>query len=104
MDSPVCIILSANMSAKPRVITDRGGVIAAEVRLSALLKTVVEKGGTMSSFWKRCAGAALVAAVGGSVASSVAGAQTGPITLSPITLSVDLTDAPRKILQATQVL
>ena len=50
----------------------------------------------MSSFWMRCAGAALVvAAVGGSIAR----AQTAPITLS-----VDLTDAPRKILHATEVM
>src|SRR5271154_1351394 len=49
----------------------------------------------MSSFWMRCAGAALAAAVG----SSVAGAQGAPITLS-----VDLTDAPRKILHATEVM
>jgi hypothetical protein len=49
----------------------------------------------MSSFWTRCAGAALAAAVG----SVVAGAQTAPITLS-----VDLTDAPRKILHATEVM
>src|SRR5216683_2163816 len=53
----------------------------------------------MSSVWMRCAGAALAVAVGGSVASSVAGAQTAPITLS-----VDLTDAPRKILHATEVM
>ena len=52
----------------------------------------------MSSFWMRCAGTALAVAVGGSVASAVAGAQTAPITLS-----VDLTDAPRKILHATGV-
>jgi hypothetical protein len=43
MGSPVCIILPGNIPAKPRVIGDRGGVIAAEGRLSALLKTVVEK-------------------------------------------------------------
>ena len=49
----------------------------------------------MSSLWKRCAGTALAVAVGVSVASAVAGAQTAPITLS-----VDLTDAPRKILHA----
>ncbi len=48
----------------------------------------------MSSFWMRCAGAALAAAVG----SSLAGAQSAPITLS-----VDLTDAPRKILHATKL-
>src|ERR1700722_6201695 len=52
----------------------------------------------MSSLWKRCAGTALAVAVGG----SIAGAQTAPTTLSPITLSVDLTDAPRKILHATE--
>src|SRR6266550_5396804 len=49
----------------------------------------------MSSLWKRCAGAALAVAVG----VSVADAQTAPITLS-----VDLTDAPRKILHATEVM
>ena len=49
----------------------------------------------MIGLWMRCAGAALVAAVG----SAAAGAQTGPITLS-----VDLTDAPRKILHATEVM
>jgi Peptidase M61 N-terminal domain len=54
----------------------------------------------MSSLWMKCAGAALAVAVGGSAAR----AQTAPITLSPITLSVDLTDAPRKILHATEVM
>jgi predicted metalloprotease with PDZ domain len=49
----------------------------------------------MIGIWMRCAGAALVAAVG----SVAAGAQTGPITLI-----VDLTDAPRKILHATEVM
>jgi predicted metalloprotease with PDZ domain len=49
----------------------------------------------MSSFRMRCAGAALAVAVG----SSVAGAQSAPITLS-----VDLTDAPRKILHAIEVM
>src|ERR1700751_2818201 len=49
----------------------------------------------MSSLCIRCAGAALAAAVG----SSVAVAQSAPITLS-----VDLTDAPRKILHATEVM
>lgn len=49
----------------------------------------------MSGLWMRCAGAALAAAV----ASSIAVAQTAPITLS-----VDLTDAPRKILHATEVM
>jgi predicted metalloprotease with PDZ domain len=49
----------------------------------------------MIGLWMRCAGAALVAAVGG----AAAGAQT-----SPITLSVDLTDAPRKVLHATEVM
>src|SRR5260370_8568372 len=53
----------------------------------------------MSSLWMRCAGAALAVAVGGSVASSVTGARPAPITLS-----VDLTDAPRKILHATEVM
>ena len=49
----------------------------------------------MIGLWMRCTGAALAAAVG----SSVAVAQTAPITLS-----VDLTDAPRKILHATEVM
>src|SRR5271155_4201075 len=49
----------------------------------------------MIGLWMRCAGAALVAAVG----SAAAVAQTAPITLS-----VDLTDAPRKILHATEVM
>ena len=49
----------------------------------------------MSSDWIRCAGAALAVAAGGSVAM----AQTAPITLS-----VDLTDAPRKILHAVEVM
>jgi predicted metalloprotease with PDZ domain len=49
----------------------------------------------MIGIWMRCAGAALVTAVG----SAAAGAQTAPITLS-----VDLTDAPRKILHATEVM
>src|SRR5438270_7376101 len=49
----------------------------------------------MSSLWKMCAGTALVVAVG----VSISGAQT-----TPITLSVDLTDAPRKILHATEVM
>jgi len=49
----------------------------------------------MSSFWMKCAGAALAVAV----MSAAAGAQTAPITLS-----VDLTDAPRKILHATEVM
>jgi len=49
----------------------------------------------MSGFWMRYAGAALAVAVGG----SVAGAQSAPITLS-----VDLTDAPRKILHATETM
>src|SRR5438046_3830249 len=49
----------------------------------------------MSSLWKRCAGAVLAVVVGG----PVAGAQTAPITLN-----VDLTDAPRKILHATEVM
>jgi predicted metalloprotease with PDZ domain len=49
----------------------------------------------MSGLWMRCAGAALAAVAGGSVAV----AQTAPITLS-----VDLTDAPRKILHATEVM
>lgn len=49
----------------------------------------------MSGFWMRCAGAALAAAVGGSVAVAQG---------APIMLSVDLTDAPRKILHATEVM
>jgi predicted metalloprotease with PDZ domain len=49
----------------------------------------------MIGLWMRCAGAAFIAAVG----SAAAGAQTAPITLS-----VDLTDAPRKILHATEVM
>src|ERR1700748_1304042 len=49
----------------------------------------------MSHLGMRCAGAALAAAVG----SSLAIAQTAPITLS-----VDLRDAPRKILHATEVM
>ena len=47
----------------------------------------------MNGVWTKCAGAALAAVL----ASSVAGAQGAPITLS-----VDLTDAPRKILHATE--
>jgi predicted metalloprotease with PDZ domain len=54
----------------------------------------------MSSFSKKCAGTALVVAVGVSLACAVAGAQT----TAPITLNVDLTDAPRKILHATEVM
>src|SRR6202795_2279886 len=49
----------------------------------------------MSSVWTKCAGTALAVVVGGAVAV----AQTAPITLS-----VDLTDAPRKILHATEVM
>jgi predicted metalloprotease with PDZ domain len=49
----------------------------------------------MAGFWKKCAGVALATTVG----SLIAGAQTAPITLS-----VDLTDAPRKILHATEVM
>ena len=49
----------------------------------------------MRSLSMKCAGAALAAVL----ASLVAGAQTAPITLS-----VDLTDAPRKILHATEVM
>jgi predicted metalloprotease with PDZ domain len=52
------------------------------------------EGGTMIGVWMKCASAALVA-----VGSSIAVAQTAPITLS-----VDLTDAPRKILHATEVM
>jgi predicted metalloprotease with PDZ domain len=47
----------------------------------------------MSGLWMRCAGAALAVVAGGSVAV----AQTAPITLS-----VDLSDAPRKILHAME--
>jgi predicted metalloprotease with PDZ domain len=46
-------------------------------------------------FWMKCASTALTVAVG----SSIAVAQTGPITLN-----VDLMDAPRKILHATEVM
>src|SRR5437879_3332297 len=53
----------------------------------------------MSGVWKKCAGKALVVAVAVSIATAVAGAQT-----TPIKLSVDLTDAPRKILHATEVM
>jgi predicted metalloprotease with PDZ domain len=49
----------------------------------------------MSSVWTKCAGAVLAI----SVWSSIAVAQKAPITLS-----VDLTDAPRKILHATEVI
>jgi predicted metalloprotease with PDZ domain len=49
----------------------------------------------MIGLWMRCAGAALAVVVG----SVAAQAQTAPITLS-----VDLTDAPRKILHATEVM
>lgn len=49
----------------------------------------------MAGFWKKCAGVALATTVG----SLIAVAQTAPITLS-----VDLTDAPRKILHATEVM
>src|ERR1700679_4176574 len=49
----------------------------------------------MSSAWMKYAGAALATAVG----SWSAVAQTGPITLS-----IDLTDAPRKILHAVEVM
>src|SRR5215471_1109879 len=49
----------------------------------------------MSSLWKKCAGVAFAVAVLGSVVH----AQTAPITLS-----VDLTDATRKILHATEVM
>jgi len=49
----------------------------------------------MRSLSMKCAGAALAAVL----ASLVAGAQTAPIILS-----VDLTDAPRKILHATEVM
>jgi predicted metalloprotease with PDZ domain len=48
----------------------------------------------MMGLWMRCASAALLAA-----GSSVAIAQSAPITLS-----VDLTEAPRKILHATEVM
>jgi predicted metalloprotease with PDZ domain len=49
----------------------------------------------MSGLWMRCAGAALAVVAGGSVAVG----QTAPITLS-----VDLSDAPRKILHAMEVM
>jgi predicted metalloprotease with PDZ domain len=49
----------------------------------------------MSGLWMRYAGAALAAAVGSSMANAQA---------APITLSVDLTDAPRKILHSTEVM
>jgi predicted metalloprotease with PDZ domain len=49
----------------------------------------------MRRVWKRCAGTALVVTVG----VSISGAQNAPITLS-----VDLTDAPRKVLHATEVM
>ncbi len=49
----------------------------------------------MAGFWNKCAGVALATTVG----SLMVGAQTAPITLS-----VDLTDAPRKILHATEVM
>src|SRR5580693_937561 len=49
----------------------------------------------MSGVWMKCAGAALAAAMGSSVAIAQA---------APITLSVDLTDAPRKILHATETM
>jgi predicted metalloprotease with PDZ domain len=49
----------------------------------------------MNCFSMKCGGAALAAVL----ASTMAGAQTAPITLS-----VDLTDAPRKILHAVEVM
>lgn len=49
----------------------------------------------MLSLWMKCAGAAIAVSVG----SSFAVAQSAPITLS-----VDLTDAPRKILHATETM
>src|ERR1700755_3105064 len=49
----------------------------------------------MSSFWIRCAGVVLTATVGGSVAAAQG---------APITLSVDLTDAPRRILHAPEIM
>src|SRR5438270_7909698 len=49
----------------------------------------------MSSLWKMCAGTALVVAVG----VSISGAQTAPITIS-----VDLTDAPRNVLHAIELM
>ena len=48
----------------------------------------------MSGLWMRCAGAALAVVAGGSVA----------VAQTAITLSVDLTDAPRKILHAMEVM
>src|SRR5271154_2416075 len=50
----------------------------------------------MSSLWKKCVAAAAIAIAAGSTAAV---AETAPITLS-----VDLTDAPRKILHATEVM
>jgi predicted metalloprotease with PDZ domain len=49
----------------------------------------------MFGLWKKCAGAALAVVFGSSIAVAQA---------RPITLSVDLTDAPRKILHATEVM
>jgi predicted metalloprotease with PDZ domain len=49
----------------------------------------------MSGLWMKCAGAVLAAAVGSSMAVAQA---------TPITLSVDLTDAPRTILHASEVM
>jgi predicted metalloprotease with PDZ domain len=48
----------------------------------------------MIGLWTRCAGAALAVVAGGSVA----------VAQTAITLSVDLTDAPRKILHAMEVM
>jgi predicted metalloprotease with PDZ domain len=48
----------------------------------------------MSGLWMRCAGAALAVVAGGSVA----------VAQTAITLSVDLSDAPRKILHAMEVM
>src|SRR5258708_14122614 len=53
----------------------------------------------MSSLWKRCAGTALAAAVGVSVASAVGCGQTAPLRFN-----VELTDGPGKILHATEVM
>src|SRR6202453_4619214 len=66
-----------------------------QIRLIALFIAGNRKGGTMCCLSMKCAGAALAAGL----LSSVSGAQSAPITLS-----VDLTDAPRKILHATEVM
>src|SRR5258708_5315332 len=77
--------------------------VAGKVDWLRALKTGSVEGGTMRRFWKRCAGTALAVTVGVACDGGVADAQTAQITSSPITLSVDVTDAPRKILHATEV-